>query len=93
MTLKTDMKKGKQLQQTCPIVTRPALRLSEVERLIRGHRIVVPPPSRPSLQKLCEEGTFETVGGGPTVFGWLVYEDSFWKWASEMAGDCRNRER
>ena len=47
---------------------------------------VVPTPSRPKLQKLCEQGTFETVGGSPTAFGWLVYEDSFWEWAKEMAG-------
>lgn len=59
---------------------RPVLRLSEIERFIKKHRILVPPPSRPKLIGLCESGTFETVGNKPTSFGWLVYEDSFLRW-------------
>lgn len=65
---------------------RVKMRLSEIERLIRKHRIIVPPPSRQTLIKLCEEGTFETAGTGPTLIGWLVFEDSFLAWLKKM--DC-----
>lgn len=64
------------------VTIRPKLLLAEVERLIRKHRIVVPCPSRQTLIRLCEDGTFETPGGVPTRSGWMVYEDSFWKWAN-----------
>lgn len=60
---------------------RPRLRLSEVERIIRVHRIVVPVPSRQTLIRMCEEGKFETPPRASTQSGWEVYEDSFWKWA------------
>ncbi len=63
---------------------RTKLRLGEVERLIRKHRIVVPPPSRTTLIEMCEDGTFETAGNSPTRIGWLVYEDSFWRWAADL---------
>lgn len=63
---------------------RVKLRLGEIERLIRKHRIMVPAPSRPSLVALCEDGTFETAGGKVTKFGWLVYEDSFWRWVRSL---------
>ncbi|MBX3294789.1 MAG: hypothetical protein KF762_03675 [Acidobacteria bacterium] len=63
---------------------RTKLRLGEVERLIRKHRIVVPPPSRTTLIEMCEDGTFETPGTSPTRIGWLVYEDSFWRWAADL---------
>ena len=63
---------------------RTKLRLSEIERLIRQHRIIVPPPSRKGLITLCENRVLETAGSEATTFGWLVYEDSFWKWAREM---------
>ena len=66
---------------------RTKLRLSEIERIIRKHRIIVPPPSRQSLLRLCEDGTFETVGQKPTPLGWLVYEESFWDWVSAMDGE------
>jgi len=68
---------------------RPKLRLGEIERLIRKHRIIVPPLARHTLIHMCEDGTFETAGNGPTRLGWLVYEDSFWRWARDMdaAGD------
>ena len=55
-----------------------------MERLIKKHRIIVPCLSRQTLQSMCEDGTFETAGNRPTRLGWLVYEDSFWKWAREM---------
>ncbi len=66
---------------------RPKLRLGEIERLIRKHRIIVPAPSRPTLVALCEDGTFEAAGGEVTKFGWLVYEDSFWRWAKSLDGE------
>ena len=59
---------------------RVKLRISEVLRLIKQHKVIVPPPSRQTLMKLCEDGTLETSGGRPTSLGWLIYEDSFWKW-------------
>lgn len=68
------------------ITIRPKLRLSEVERLIKKHRIIVPAPTRHTLIKMCEEGIFKTLGTKPTNVGWLVFEDSFWKWAEEMNG-------
>lgn len=80
-TLKT-MNITKRLLQLSP---RPALSLTEISRLIEQHRIITPVPSRPSLISLCENGTFETVGGGPTRFGWLVYEDSFLEWVESMS--------
>lgn len=65
-------------------VPRPKLKLSEVERLIRQHRIIVPCPARGTLIGMCEDGTFETVGNEPTPLGWLVYEDSFLNWAQAL---------
>ena len=62
------------------------LRLAEIERLMKEHRIIVPPPSRRVLTKMCEEGQFETAGDRPTSLGWLVYEDSFWRWVSPLDG-------
>jgi hypothetical protein len=60
------------------------LRLAEVERLIKEHRIIVPPLARRTLTQMCEEGVFETAGNKPTSLGWLVYEDSFWRWVKEL---------
>jgi hypothetical protein len=58
---------------------RPRLLLSEIERLIKGHRIRVPCPSRQTLIRMCEDGTLS----GKIVRGaWEVYEDSFWSWAN-----------
>ncbi|HBR57617.1 MAG TPA: hypothetical protein DEA22_09125 [Blastocatellia bacterium] len=65
---------------------RPKLRLAEIERLIRKHRIIVPPLSRSTLARMCESGEFETSGNAPTRLGWLVYEDSFWKWVRGLDG-------
>lgn len=74
----------KDAKQMLDYQPRVKIRLSEIERLIRKHRIIVPPLSRQTLIKMCEEGIFETVGDGPTILGWLVYEDSFWKWAKSL---------
>jgi len=75
------------MKRTYDIKVRPKLRLSEVERLIKAHRIIVPAPTRHTLIKMCEEGTFETLGTKPTNVGWLVFEDSFWRWVEKMNGE------
>ena len=55
----------KTIKQLLTDEIRPKIRLAEVERLIRRHRIIIPPLSRKTLQKMCEDGTFETAGSGP----------------------------
>ena len=65
---------------------RPKLKLSEIEEIIRKQRIIVPCPSRQTLVNWCEEGRFETSGNKPTSMGWLVFEDSFWKWVKLLDG-------
>lgn len=88
MRLKPDRRFTKfmkiEMKRTDDANFRVKLRLGEIERLIRKHRIMVPAPSRPSLVALCEDGTFETAGGKVTKFGWLVYEDSFWRWVRSL---------
>jgi hypothetical protein len=74
-------------KQTFDFPLRPKLRLSEVERLIKLHRIIVPPLSRATLVNMCEDGTFETAGDGPSSVGWLVYEDSFKDWVRNLDGE------
>jgi hypothetical protein len=63
---------------------RPKIRLSEIEKLIKRHRIIVPPLSRTTLTRMCEDGTFETTSRRPTNLGWLVYEDSFYRWVESL---------
>jgi hypothetical protein len=63
---------------------RPKMRLGEIERLIKKHRIITPPLSRQTLIKMCEDGTFETSGAKATMVGWLVFEDSFLKWVKGL---------
>lgn len=74
------------MEQLLTSTLRPKLRLTEIERLIKKHRIIVPPLSRSTLVNMCEDGTFETAGARPTTIGWLVYEDSFWRWAKDLDG-------
>ena len=66
---------------------RTKLRLSVIQRLIETHRILIPPPSRRTLINMCEDGRFETASNPPGPMGWLVYEDSFWKWARSLDGE------
>lgn len=73
-------------QHLLDLPSRPKLRIAEIDRLIRKHRIIVPPLSRRVLREMCEDGTFETVGNGPTKFGWLVFEDSFLAWVKSLDG-------
>ena len=67
---------------------RTKIRLSEIERLIRKHRIIVPPLSRQAIIRMCEDGTLETAGTAPTSVGWLVYEDSFLRWVESLDSDA-----
>lgn len=67
--------------------SRAKLRLGEIERLIKKHRLIIPPPSRQALYKLCQEGTLETSTAAPTSLGWMVYEDSFLRWIKSLDGE------
>ncbi len=80
----------RELKHALDFRPRVKMRLSEIERLIKKHRIIVPPPSRQTLIKLCEDGTFETAGDRPTPMGWLVFEDSFLAWLRKL--DCVDEE-
>lgn len=60
---------------------RPALRLSEVEKILRRLRVITPVPSRPTLIALIEDGTFE---GRKLSHGWVVYEDSLKAWVKSL---------
>ena len=63
---------------------RPKLRLCEIERLVRTHRIVNPLPSRRFFISLCEDGTFETAPRTRLREQYLVYEDSFLRWVESL---------
>ncbi len=73
-------------QHLLDLSPRPKLRLSEIERLIRKHRIIIPTPSRRTLIAWCEDGTFEATPKTPGMT-WLVYEDSFLKWVESLDGE------
>lgn len=75
------------MKQTNDTKLRTKLRLAEIDRLIRKHKIIVPPIDRRTLRAMCEDGTFETAGTRPSKFGWLVFEDSFWRWAKGLDGE------
>lgn len=81
---------NRQVKQLLEYKPRVKMRLSELERLIRRHRIIVPPPSRQMLIRMCEDGTLETAGSRPTPLGWLVFEDSFLGWLKRL--DCKDEE-
>jgi len=72
------------MKQMLELNIRTVIKLSEIERLIRKHRIMVPPPSRQTLIRMCEAGIFETVSESPGRSGWLVYEDSFVTWVEKL---------
>ena len=71
-------------QQLLQNGTRTKIRLSEIERIIRKNRIIIPPPSRSKLVGLCEEGVLESAPRKSPRHPYLVYEDSFLKWLEEM---------
>lgn len=77
-------------QHLLDLTPRTKLRLSEIERLIRIHRILVPPPSRRALIELCEDGTLETAPRNGRA--WLVYEEAFLNWVKGLDGSPRERE-
>lgn len=64
-------------------VSRPKLKLIEVESLLAETRAIVPTPSRRALVALCESGTLETAPRRRPNSPYLVYEDSLIEW---MAG-------
>jgi hypothetical protein len=72
------------MKQVLELEIRPVVKLSEIERLIRRHRIMTPVPSRQTLIRMCESGIFETVRESPGRSGWLVYEDSFIRWVKDL---------
>lgn len=73
-----------QIKRSSGFKPRVKMRLSEIERVIKKHRIIIPPPSRQMLIRLCEDGTLETAGDRPTPMGWLVFEDSFLMWLRRL---------
>ena len=74
-------------QQLADLLPRPRLRISEVERLIRIHRIIVPALSRRTILRMCEEGIFETAPRPRSGTTYLIYEDSFLKWVKGLDGN------
>jgi hypothetical protein len=77
-------------QRALDLSPRSLLRLSEVERLIRKHRIVVPTPCRRTLIKWCEDGTFLTAPRTGRRSPYHVYEDSFLEWVERLRTDSEN---
>jgi hypothetical protein len=77
-------------QRTLDLSPRSVLRLSEVERLIRKHRILVPAPCRRTLIAWCEEGTFLTAPRTNPRGPHLVYEDSFLEWVERLKVEGEN---
>src|SRR2546430_14848797 len=65
------------MKQMLSISIRPKIRLSEIEKLIKRHRIIVPPLSRATLIRMCEEGAFERGGDPPTGGGGFVSKVPF----------------
>jgi hypothetical protein len=78
---------GDAMKQINETNIRPKLRLAEVQRLIERNRIIVPTPSRRTLTRMCEDGRLEAASHEPGPLGWLVYEDSFWKWVKSLDGE------
>lgn len=60
---------------------RPAMRLREIEAILRRTRVITPVPSRPTLIGLVEQGTLQ---GRKLSHGWIVYEDSFKDWVKSF---------
>ena len=71
-------------QRIAELQLRPKLRLSEIERAIRIHRIIVPPLSRRSIVRMCEDGTFETAPRPTPKAPYYIYEDSFLSWVKSL---------
>ena len=71
-------------QRTLDFSPATLLRVSEIERLLKKHRVIVPPPSRRALIGMCEDGTLRTAPRRNARGPWLVYEDSFHKWVERL---------
>ena len=71
-------------QRLADINSHTKLRVSEIERLIRIHRIIVPPLSRRTIVRLCEEGIFKTVPRKAARDPYLIYENSFLEWVKGL---------
>lgn len=72
-----------------PFAPRPVYRLSEIEEILRKSQICgSEAPSRQTLCRWCQEGILETTTNGvePPGIGFLVFQDSFWRWAKKMQG-------
>jgi hypothetical protein len=78
------MREIKTTQRILDLAPRTKLRVSEVERLIDKHRIIVPPLSRRMIYAMCDDGTFEHVKYTNKRRGYFIYEDSFLKWVKEL---------
>ncbi len=74
------------IQRTLDLIARPKLRISEVERLIRINRIIVPPLSRRTLLGMCEDGTLAHAPRRSAKATYLIYEDSFLDWVRDLDG-------
>lgn len=70
-------------QRLLHLAPRTTLRISEIERLIRVHRIVVPAISRRRLYEMCEQGIFE-FAPREKARGYFIYEDSFLAWVEGL---------
>ena len=62
------------------------LRLSEIERIIRKERLIVPPLSRRMLITLCDNGVFQTAPRPTLRAPYIVTEKSFLKWVAGLSG-------
>jgi len=71
-------------QRLLHLAPRTTLRVAEVERLIRVHRIVIPPLTRRSLYEMCEQGIFEFAPRDKTR-RYFIYEDSFLAWVEGLS--------
>ena len=76
------------MKQMNELKFRTKLKLAVVQHLLEKHRVIVPTPTRRTLINMCEDGRFETASNPPGSMGWLVYEDSFWKWVQSLDGDA-----
>jgi hypothetical protein len=65
-------------QGVFPFAPAPRYRLQQIEDILRKTQAFgKTPPSRATLQALCEDGTLDAK---LTSFGWLVTQESFWIW-------------
>jgi len=67
------------------------LRLSEIERILRKERLIVPPLSRRMLITLCDNGVFDTAPRSHSRAPYLVTEESFLKWVAGLSSGLKRR--